>query len=68
MRFAFTARVAAPAMVEDIETRATVISTPDGHRAVISNAVLFTNPVVVRNRDNKNGLEANEGESVSARH
>jgi small-conductance mechanosensitive channel len=33
--------------VEDIQTRATIISTPDGHRAVIPNAVLFTNPVVV---------------------
>jgi len=33
--------------VDDIQTRATVISTPDGHRAVIPNAVLFTNPVVV---------------------
>jgi small-conductance mechanosensitive channel len=33
--------------VDDIQTRATIISTPDGHRAVIPNAVLFTNPVVV---------------------
>jgi small-conductance mechanosensitive channel len=35
--------------VDDIQARATVISTPDGHRAVIPNAVLFTNPVVVSN-------------------
>jgi small conductance mechanosensitive channel len=33
--------------VEDIQTRATIISTPSGHRIVIPNAVLFTNPVVV---------------------
>jgi len=33
--------------VDDIQTRATIISTTDGHRAVIPNAVLFTNPVVV---------------------
>ena len=33
--------------VEDIQTRATVISTADGHRVVIPNAVLFTNPVAV---------------------
>jgi small conductance mechanosensitive channel len=55
-------------MVEDIETRATVISTADGHRVVIPNAVLFTNPVVVRNKDNKQGLETDEAESVSVRH
>src|SRR5579872_2311594 len=51
-------------MVEDIETRATVISTADGHRAVIPNAVLFTNPVVVRNQDRKKGLDADAAESV----
>ena len=33
--------------VEDIQTRATIISTHDGKRIVIPNAVLFTNPVVV---------------------
>jgi small conductance mechanosensitive channel len=33
--------------VEDIQTRATVISTSGGQRIVIPNAVLFTNPVVV---------------------
>ena len=55
-------------MVEDIETRATVISTAAGHRVVIPNAVLFTNPVVVRNKDNKQGLETDEAESVSVRH
>ncbi len=55
-------------MVEDIATRATVISTADGHRAVIPNAVLFTNPVVVKNREDKKALQANEVESVPARH
>jgi small-conductance mechanosensitive channel len=55
-------------MVEDIETRATVISTADGHRAVIPNAVLFTNPVVVKNNDNKKRLETDEAESASVRH
>jgi small conductance mechanosensitive channel len=33
--------------VDDIQTRATVISTKEGHRVVIPNAVLFTNPVSV---------------------
>jgi small conductance mechanosensitive channel len=33
--------------VEDIQARATVISTADGKRIVIPNAVLFTNPVTV---------------------
>jgi small conductance mechanosensitive channel len=33
--------------VDDIQTRATIISTADGHRVVVPNAVLFTNPVVV---------------------
>jgi small conductance mechanosensitive channel len=47
-------------LVEDIQTRATVIATADGHRAVIPNAVLFTNPVVVRNADYKKDLEPNE--------
>jgi|HubBroStandDraft_6_1064221.scaffolds.fasta_scaffold20555_2 small conductance mechanosensitive channel len=53
--------------VEDIQTRATVISTTDGHRVVIPNAVLFTNPVVVRNADHTKDLETDESESVSAR-
>lgn len=33
--------------VDDIQTRATIITTADGHRIVIPNAVLFTNPVIV---------------------
>ena len=52
-------------VVDDIQTRATVINTPDGHRAVIPNAVLFTNPVVVRNADYKNVPEANDAEPVA---
>ena len=39
--------------VEDIQTRATVIIMTDGHRAVIPNAVLFMNPVVVRTSEAK---------------
>src|SRR5580704_9426289 len=31
--------------VDDIQTRATLITTKDGQRVVIPNAVLFTNPV-----------------------
>jgi len=34
-------------IVEDIEARATIVSTADGRRVVVPNAVLFTNPVVV---------------------
>jgi small conductance mechanosensitive channel len=34
--------------VDDIQTRATIITTPDGHKVVIPNGVLFTNPVVVK--------------------
>jgi small conductance mechanosensitive channel len=33
--------------VDDIQTRATVVTTADGQRVVIPNAVLFTSPVVV---------------------
>ena len=34
--------------VEDIQARATIINTNSGHRVFIPNAVLFTNPVEVR--------------------
>jgi small conductance mechanosensitive channel len=48
-------------VVEDIQTRATVITTQDGHRVIIPNAVLFTSPVVVKNvqpdRELANGAE-----------
>ena len=33
--------------VEDIQARATVVTTKDGRQVVIPNAVLFTNPVAV---------------------
>jgi small-conductance mechanosensitive channel len=33
--------------VDDIQPRATIITTKEGHRVVIPNAVLFTNPVAV---------------------
>jgi small conductance mechanosensitive channel len=33
--------------VEDIQARATLISTPQGQRVVVPNALLFMNPVVV---------------------
>ena len=36
--------------VEDIEARATVITTKEGNRVVIPNATVFTNPVTVENR------------------
>jgi len=35
-------------IVEDIQTRATLIRTKEGHRVVIPNATLFTNPVAVQ--------------------
>jgi small conductance mechanosensitive channel len=38
--------------VEDIQTRATVITTENGKRVVIPNAVLFTNPVAVGKSQN----------------
>lgn len=37
--------------VDDIQTRATLITANDGRRVVIPNAILFTNPVVVANPD-----------------
>jgi len=42
--------------VDDIQTRATLISTADGHRVVIPNAVLFTNPVIVANPQAKSTM------------
>jgi small conductance mechanosensitive channel len=56
--------------VEDIATRATFISTSDGHRVVIPNAVLFTSPVVVRSANSqsqpKDQLAAPEEAEASA--
>jgi small conductance mechanosensitive channel len=39
--------------VEDIQTRATIIDMADGHKVIVPNAVLFTNPVVVSPRNAK---------------
>jgi Mechanosensitive ion channel len=41
--------------VDDIETRATIITTNDGHRVIIPNATLFTSPVIVSIREIKSG-------------
>jgi small conductance mechanosensitive channel len=38
--------------VDDIQARATVISTADGNRVVIPNALLFTSPVAVSGPEN----------------
>jgi small conductance mechanosensitive channel len=38
-------------VVDTIQTRATIIHTPDGHRVVIPNAILFTSPVIVRSAE-----------------
>ncbi|MFZ0639829.1 MAG: mechanosensitive ion channel domain-containing protein [Candidatus Acidiferrales bacterium] len=38
-------------IVDTVQMRATIIHTEDGHRVVIPNATLFTNPVVVKSPD-----------------
>jgi small conductance mechanosensitive channel len=54
-------------VVEDIQTRATVIVTADGHRVIIPNAVLFTSPVVVKN--DRPGTElVNQAEPAATPH
>jgi small conductance mechanosensitive channel len=45
-------------VVDDIQTRATIISTVDGHRVFIPNATLFTNPVSVTNQVSKHDAAA----------
>jgi small-conductance mechanosensitive channel len=53
--------------VDDIQTRATVISTSDGHRTIIPNALLFTSPVTVSNPTQKNSPESHtEAEHVQS--
>jgi small conductance mechanosensitive channel len=52
--------------VDDIQTRATIITTSERKRIVIPNAVLFTNPVVV-GRANANQPETNTAQA-SAQH
>jgi len=46
--------------VEEIQARATVVTSPDGDKLVIPNATLFTNPVTVRRK--KTGVLADEEE------
>jgi len=47
--------------VEDIQTRATTITTYDGHRVVIPNANLFTNSVTVNTAYDKRRLQYDIG-------
>jgi small-conductance mechanosensitive channel len=44
--------------VEDIQARATVVTTKDGRQVVIPNAVLFTNPVAVATTSEPNAEPA----------
>src|SRR5579864_1064333 len=55
--------------VETIETRATMIKTPDGRQIVIPNAVLFTNPVTVGRANEKQQAnpEAKSGSEAGPR-
>jgi small conductance mechanosensitive channel len=46
--------------VEDIATRATTIGTTDGRRVVIPNAILFTNPVIVRGPSSRGEAKAED--------
>src|SRR6185437_12232661 len=46
--------------VEEIQARATIVTSPDGDKLVIPNATLFTNPVTVRRK--KTGVLAEEGQ------
>jgi small conductance mechanosensitive channel len=48
--------------VEDIETRATIITTREGTRVVIPNAILFMNPVAVG--ESKKSVEAEQSQGV----
>jgi small-conductance mechanosensitive channel len=43
----FISAIAIEGTVYDIQSRATIVSTKDGRRVVIPNAVLFTGPVAV---------------------
>jgi len=60
-------------VVHDIQARATVVSTADGHRAIIPNALLFTNPVIVKYGGNpalpeaKTSFDHGAGDGVSPR-
>jgi len=47
--------------VRDVQTRATVITTKEGRKVVIPNAVLFTNPVAVESKSGQDDALAQKG-------
>ncbi len=47
--------------VRDVQTRATVITTKEGRKVVIPNAVLFTNPVAVESKSGQDEVLAQKG-------
>ena len=47
--------------VRDVQTRATVITTKEGRKVVIPNAVLFTNPVAVESKSGRDEVLAQKG-------
>jgi len=47
--------------VRDVQTRATVITTKEGRKVVIPNAVLFTNPVAVESKSGQDEVLAQMG-------
>jgi small conductance mechanosensitive channel len=47
--------------VRDVQTRATVITTKEGRKVVIPNAVLFTNPVAVESKSGQDEVVAQKG-------
>jgi len=47
--------------VRDVQTRATVITTKEGRKVVIPNAVLFTNPVAVESKSGQDEALAQKG-------
>ena len=49
--------------VRDVQTRATVITTKEGRKVVIPNAVLFTNPVAVESKSGQDEVLAQKGKT-----
>jgi small-conductance mechanosensitive channel len=47
--------------VRDVQTRATVITTKEGRKVVIPNAVIFTNPVAVESKSGQEEVRAQDG-------
>ena len=47
--------------VRDVQTRATVITTKEGRKVVIPNAVLFTNPVAVESKSGQDEVLGQKG-------